>query len=133
MPSMADIIVKKSDGTTNITYTALNPSAGDSVPAVWRSETAGTAPGFKPLLKLWAKNNGPRTARRVEYTYSYPQTMTDTTTNVTSVVNVPVGGGYFVIPNEVPDATLAEFVDQQLNLLGSTLVRASVKAGFAPT
>lgn len=133
MANMADITVKKADGTTNITYTALSPSAGDSVPAVWRSETAGSAPGFKPVLKLWSKNNGPRTARRVEYTFSYPQTATDSTTGIVSVVNVPIGGGYFVLPNEVPDAVMAEFVEQGVNLLGSALIKTSIKAGFAPT
>jgi hypothetical protein len=130
---MANITVKKADGTTDIVYTALTPSAGDGNAAAWRSETAGTAPGFKPQLKLWSKSNGNGSARRVEYSYSYPQTATDTTTSLTSVVNKPVGGGYFVIPNEVPDATLAEFTAQLTNLLASALVRSSINAGYAPT
>jgi hypothetical protein len=133
MPTMANITVKKADGTTDITYTALSPSAGDGVPAAWRSESAGSAPGFKPLLSLWSKTNGNRTARRVEYDYSYPQTATDSTTTLTSVINKPIAKGYFVIPNEVPDTVLAEYVAQCTNLLASTLVKDSIKAGYAPT
>jgi len=32
MPSMADITVKKNDGTTDVTYTAISAASGDKSP-----------------------------------------------------------------------------------------------------
>lgn len=35
MPQMANITVKKADGTTDVVYTALTPAGGDNSPARW--------------------------------------------------------------------------------------------------
>jgi hypothetical protein len=133
MPNMADITVKKADGTTDIVYVAQSPSAGDNQPAVWRATAAGAAPAFQPELRLWTKSNGPKTARRVYVGFSYPQTATDSTTSVTSVINrALVNGDSAVIPNEFPSTLAAEFSAQYGNLLASTLVKACLASGFAP-
>lgn len=133
MPQIADIVVKKYDGTTNITYTALTPSSGDGTPAVWRSESAGTQANLKPALSLSSRWNGPRTARRVDASFMYPQQYTDTTTGLVLVKNKVIMNLSAVVPAEVPDTVLQEAVAQATNLFASTLFRSSVQAGFAPT
>jgi len=50
MPTMGNIVVKKADGTTDITYSSVVPSAGDTSPAIWQSQTVGSAPLHYPQL-----------------------------------------------------------------------------------
>jgi hypothetical protein len=133
MPQMADITVKKADGVTNIVYSALTPSSGDKTAAQWRSETAGAAAALRPTFQLSSQWNGPRTARRVDFVYQYPFTVTDSTTTVTSVkARIPFSGT-MTLPAEIPDTVVAEAVAQAGNLLVSTLIQSSLKAGYAPT
>lgn len=133
MPTMADITVKKADGTTDIVYAAMAPSSGDSVPAVWRNESGGTASAFKPTFSLLSKYNGPKTARRLTANYSMPQTATDSTTGLTSVVNTIPVQFTIALPVEAPQTAIDEAVHQLTNLLASTLVRSALKVGYAPT
>lgn len=133
MPSMANITVKKNDGTTDIVFTALSPSGGDKVPAIWRSETAGSQASVKPTLKLMTSDNGPSTARVANAEFVYPYAVTNSTTGVTSVIHrVPIKlSGTF--PKEVPDSIINEAVSQAMNLFVSVLFKDSLKAGVAPT
>lgn len=133
MPSMANIVVKKYDGTTDVTYNALTASAGDNVAAQWRSESAGSQNNAKPVLALTSKFNGNRSARRVEVQYRYPQMATDSTTGLATVVNLIPMTLSAAIPLGVPDTVVQEAVAQGLNLMGSDLVRLSIISGFAPT
>lgn len=130
---MANITVKKADGTTDIVFTALTPSAGDNIPAVWRNENAALPAGGRPVASLLTKWNGPRTARRSEFSFSYPVTYTDTTTTLTKVAHKIPFTVSCVVPQEVPDATIAEAVHQASNLLVSVLMRDSIKSGYSPT
>lgn len=133
MAQIANIVVKKADGVTDITFTALQPSSGDGVAAVWRSETVGSAAGHKPTLQMSSRWNGPRTARRVDISFQYPQLYTDSTTGLTAVKNrVPITVSA-VIPSDMPDAEVGEAVAQAMNLVDSTLVVDSMKSGYAPT
>lgn len=133
MPSMADITVKKADGTTDIVYNQMAPSSGDGVSAIWRNESGGAATAFKPMLTLQSKYNGPKTARRLTVNYSMPQTATDSTTGLTSVVNTIPVMFTIALPVATPQTTIDEAVHQLTNLLSSTLVRSCLKAGFAPS
>lgn len=133
MPSMANITVKKADGTTDITFSALQPSSGDGVSATWRSETAGSQPNVKPTLAVSSRWNGPRTARRVDFSFMYPQKYTDSTTSLDAVANRLILSGNFLLPAAVPDSEISEAVAQGTNLLVSTLLRDVLKAGYAPT
>lgn len=63
MPSMANIIIKKADGTTDITYTALTPSSGDKVPAQWRVESIGTVAGNRPTFMIQTRFSADKQAR----------------------------------------------------------------------
>jgi len=133
MPSMANIVVKKADGVTNVTYTALQPASGDGVAAVWRNEAAGTSSAVKPAVSMSSRWNGPKTARRVDVSFVYPHTYTDANTGLVLVKDkVPVTLSA-VVPAAVPDTVVAEAVAQAMNLFVSTLFVDSVKAGYAPT
>ncbi len=133
MPAMANITVKKADGTTDIVYSGISPSAGDTVPALWRCEAVSTAAGLRPTLQMLTKWNGPRTARRMEASFQYPEIVTDSVTSVSRVRNrIPVTISA-VIPVEVPDSVVNEAVAQAFNLVASALFKSSTSSGFAPT
>jgi len=138
MPQMADIIVKKADGTTNITYSQQSPSSGDKTPAVWKSRTAGTAIAFQPELRVSAQGgsgpiapaqSGP--VRRIKATYYYPQLVTNTTNSVTSVHRQEMASADFTVPADMAATDVAEAAQQFANLLASALVQACVKEGYA--
>lgn len=133
MPSMADITVKKNDGTTDIVWSAATPSAGDNVPAIWRSETVGSAPAHYPTFELRTRYNGQKTARRADGNFVYPQIATDTTTSLVSVVNRLPIQFTAAVPLGMPASDINEAVAQFANLLKASLIQASLKAGFAPT
>lgn len=133
MPSMANIVVKKYDGTTDVTYTALTASAGDNVAAQWRSESAGSQSNAKPSLALTTKFNGNRSARRIDFQYRYPHVVTDSTTGLLVVVNMIPITLSAAIPVGVPDVVVQEAVAQGTNLAVSAIVRGAIISGFAPT
>jgi len=133
MTTAADITVKKADGTTDVTYVLLTPSAGDKSPAVWSNNTAGDAVGFRPQFSMSSRWNSAKTARRIDISMVYPQTAENTTTSVTSVVNTSPLTFSGAFPAAMPQATIDEVVAQFTNLLHSSLVVSSLKSGYAPT
>lgn len=130
MPQMNDITVKKADGTTNIVWTALTPSAGDTVAAQWRSNTVSTTSLYRPTFSLKSQYNGPRTARRGRSVLTYPVLNTVNGVQVVDYVTIEVSVS---TPLRVADADIAEAVAQHANLQVSTLILDSWKTGFAPT
>lgn len=133
MPQMANITVKKADGTTDIVWSAMQPSSGDGVPAVWRSETVGTTAAVKPTLSTNSRWNGPRTARRVDGVVWYPQKYTDTNTGLDLVANRGMLQLSGLLPTAMPDTDIAELVAQATNLFSSALYRAVLTTGYAPS
>lgn len=131
MPQMANITVKKADGTTDVLYTAATPAAGDKSPAVWKNKTVGTTNAQNPTFTLMSADNGTRKARRFRSTFSWPKTRLD------SGGNVIVQGGAssessHLIPQDMTPAEIAEYVSQFANMLSSALVKASLNDGYAP-
>lgn len=132
MPNMADITIKKADGTTDIIYTALAPSAGDKTPATWRTESVGTVAANRPVLTVTSKSSQDKMARIVEGSLSYPETFTDTTTGLTSVRLRESFTWKNIIRTDAADATTNELAAQGANLLKSSLMQSVIKTGFAP-
>lgn len=132
MPALANITVKKNDGTTDVTFTAVAPSAGDKSPAIWRNNALGTAAAFHPEFRLQAQSNGPKTARRVECTFVYPSTAVGTDGKI-NIVDKGIFTASAVVPQGMLDSDVAEYVAQGCNLMASLLVKESIKTGFAPT
>lgn len=131
MPIMAAITVKKNDGVTDITWTNVQPSAGDKTPAIWRSQTVGTAPAFQPEFRMWSRANGDNSQRRIQGQVDYKQTAIGMD-NITRVVNRGLFKFEAAVPQSMLTADLNEFVSQSLHLMSAVLVKDSVKQGFAP-
>jgi hypothetical protein len=132
MPSLANITVKKNDGTTDIIWSGVAASAGDKSPALWRSATVGSAPAFQPAMKMTSRDNGTKSARRVDVEVTYPYT-TVGSDGKTYMAEKAIFTGSFLVPLGMPSADFNEAVSQGMNLMASTLVKDSFKAGFAPT
>lgn len=133
MPSIANIVVKKNDGTTDITYTAVVPSSGDTVFAVWKSQTVGVAPGHQPEFKLASREASNGQKRALHSVFNYPQLSTNSQTGVTSVVNRAVVSTDWTIPKDMTVTDINEFVTQYANLLASALIKQCAQAGYSAT
>lgn len=133
MSSIANITVKATNGTTDVVYVAKTPSSGDSVPARWRADALGTANAFKPSLTMVARDNGPKTGRRIELDYEWVQTYTDSTTSLVKVQSRAPGKLSLLLPVEMPDSQVNEAVDQFFNLINHSAIRTAFKEAFAPT
>lgn len=132
MPTMANITIKKADGTTDVTYVALSGSAGDKTPAQWRVEAAGSVAANRPTLTITSKSSADRQARIVEGKVLMPETVTDSTTGIVSTRLRETFGFTSITRLDAIDATTAELVAQATNLLKSPLVQETLKAGYAP-
>ncbi len=132
MPQLANITVKKNDGTTDILWSGVVPSSGDKNSAIWRSLTVGLAVGHQPSFQLSSRNNGNGTARRMEgyTTYPYVVTGTDGKMTVQDKAIIEIGG---VIPLGMPIADINEAVSQSMNLFVSTLIKDCFKQGYSAT
>lgn len=131
MPNMANIVIKKSDGTTDVTYTAATPSAGDKSPAIWKNQSVGTVLAARPSFSLVSMDNGTKKARRLRSTFNWPKTRVDTAGNVT-VVGGASGESSHLIPQDMTPTEIGEYVAQYANLLASQLVKAALSEGYAP-
>lgn len=133
---MANIVVKKNDNTTDITFDNLSASAGDGVPAVWRQDTGNVAAlpvGLRAIFKLWTQWNGPKTARQMKFNFVFPYATQDSTTTLYSAKDRVVAEGIVTIPQGIPAVNINEAIAQGLNLLASSLVKQSGQSGYAPT
>lgn len=132
MPTMANITVKAADGTTDVVYSAIQPAAGDKSPAIWRVEAIGSIAGNRPTFTIEAKPTLDKKARVVDFSLSYPETFTNTTTGVTAVRLRDIFKGTCIIQMDAEDTTNVECCAQGANLLTSTLIQSVLRSGFAP-
>jgi hypothetical protein len=131
MPTMANITVKKNDGTTDQIWTSVQASGGDRSPAIWRNTSVGTAAAFNPEMRMTSRPNADLTVRRVEGSISWPQSVVGTD-GVTRKVNTFSFKFEGVVPQGMPAADLNEAASQSTNLVASVLFKDSLKQGFAP-
>lgn len=131
MPIMADIVIKKADNTTDVTYTALQAAGGDGIAARWANKTVGTTPAEYPSFAVKAQSNGPATSRRVTGTFRWPATQQDSGGNI-----VIAGGGNgsftYLMPQNLPSTTIKEQAYQFGNLIASAIIKQTIEEGFAP-
>ncbi len=131
MPALANITVKKADGTTDVTYTAVAGASGDNSPAVFSNNTIGTVKAERPTLLVGARDNGPKTARRVDVNFSWPIPSTDAGGNKV-ISGRMTGTASVLVPQNQDVLVIAEQAAQFGNLIGSALVRACFNEGYAP-
>lgn len=131
MPSMANITIKASNGTTDVVFVAKSPSAGDKVPARWSVDAASTIPAFRPVASIVSRDNGNRTARTFSMTTKFPVVETENGVQVIKgYVPFQISG---VLPTNLDAAKVKEAIYQTGNLFVSTLIRGSFEDGYAPT
>lgn len=136
MPTMANLTVKKYDGTTDITYDAVAASGGDGSPAIWRQDTGANAAlpvGLRNLFKLWTVSNGPKTARQTKFNFVAPYAVQDSTTTKFSASDRVVVDGIMTVPLSIPSSNINEAIYQACNLLAASLVKQAAASGYAPT
>lgn len=133
MPQIANLTIKKNDGTTDITYTGVVPSSGEKSPAIWRSLTVGTAAAHQPEFRMVARSNGNSTARRFDVHATYPTLVTSPADGRISVADRVIFDLSVLVPLNMANADVNEAVSQLCNLMSTTLVKDSFKTGFAPT
>lgn len=133
MPNMADLTIKKADGTTDVTYVALTPSGGDRIAAQWRVEAIGAVAGNRPVFTISAKSSADKQARIIEGKLSYPETFTDSTTGIVSTRLRETYAFTAIVRQDAADATTAEFAAHAANLVKHTLIQSVIKTGYAPT
>lgn len=130
MANIANITVKKSDGTTDVTFTAIAGAASEGQPALWQNTASSTIRGNRAFLQMRAKLNGTKAARRVDCTARFPVLRTvNSTETVIGVIPVDLT---LPVPEWATDAEVAEAVDQSLNLFASAFMRAQIKSGTSP-
>lgn len=132
MPNQAAITVKKNDGVTDITYTNVQPSSGDGVQAIWKSQTVGTAPVHQPELRCSSRASS-GTRRKVRWTFVYPEIQTNSTTGATSVAYKELCNAEFEIDTASASANINEAVAQFSHLLASAHAKAIGQGGYGPT
>lgn len=132
MPVMGNITVKKADGTTDVVYTQVNASGGDTRWALWRNNTVGTAPAHRPYLRTNSRDTGDGRQREVNTEFRYTQVATNTTTGVTSVIETAFGKCQFRVPKGMDAAPAKEFAFQFGNLMASAMMKAVLEEGAAP-
>lgn len=133
MPSMANIVIKKADGTTDVTFTSAAPSAGDSVPAVWRQNAASSIIGHRPKFSLLVRDNAAKTGRVFQGSVTFPHTFTELSTGkVTLMATTPIRFEG-TLPSGVSSTDLLEAIHQATNLFASALVRSALNEQYAPT
>lgn len=138
MPSMAAIVCKKADETTDQTLDALAPASGDGNQAQWRQDTgaaAGLPVGHRATMSMATQWNGPKTARRATVVFKKPYSLLNSTTNRYESQDAIVGRLEITVPQAIPASEINEAVYLFLNAVGkaSGLVKQSVAAGYAPT
>lgn len=129
MPNADNLTVKKNDGTTDITYTLTNPSAGDTIAAVWKSQSVGAAQSHQPEFRLSARDMKNGASRETRVTYVYPSIALDTTTGIYTVLDRAFGSTVFNFSKNMKTADVHEAVAQYCNLLKTALVQACMRTG----
>lgn len=131
MPQMANITVKAANGTTDVVYSQLTPSAGDSVPAKWRAEAVSTIVAHRPRASLLSRDNAKKNGRVLDLRYAYPvQRTINGDLTLIGIIPLELRG---TIGDSFTQAEIDEAVMQGLNFAGAVLIRDCFKSGYAAT
>lgn len=134
MPNLANITVKKSDGTTDVVYDGLAPSSGNGTDAVWRQDTGANPDmpvGHRAMLTLSATDNGPKTARRLVGVSKRPYSTLNAASGKFEFKDQCVMRVEATIPGAIPATEINEFVHQSTNAFASALIKACLSAGYS--
>lgn len=126
MPQLSNLTVKKADGTTDIVYTGLSPSAGYGSPALFRSNSVGTSIAQRPSLLVTPISRPNRTVVKTNYVYPIIDPATG------KVVDYGTIKAESNFPVTADDSVINEITHQGTNLLATALVKSVFKEGMGP-
>lgn len=133
MPSMANITVKDSDGTTDVVFTVLNPAGTDGSPARWRVEDAALNLAHRQTLECISRWNANRTARKVLVVYRRPLLRDTGVAGVKELMGyVEMRNGEFTVPQDIVQSTASSAAAIGGNVMAHALIKSSVVVGYAP-
>lgn len=130
MAVITNVIVKASNGTTDVTYSALQ-GATASDPAIWQDIASSLIFGNRDKLFCKSRDNGTKTARWVEFEGTYPVRRIESGVEVVKGV-IPIKFSV-ACPNWATDAEIGEAVDRYINSLSSAHMRTNIKLRYAPS
>jgi hypothetical protein len=131
MTQIANLTIKKADGTTDVVWTGARPSGGDKSPAVYENRTVGTAPLHYPRMKVTSQASGNAgQARRTNIDFQWPFLVTDSLGKKTIAKTLPIRVEAPIDQN-IDLADITEAVHQFANLLDHADVKAQLIEGFA--
>jgi hypothetical protein len=133
MPTLANMTVKKYDGTTDVVYYASQRASGEA-PAVWVSAVGSdelTKPNFRILARDVSKSPV-GAGREIRFAGMFPQTANDSTTGVLRQIQRGIMTASFYVPRGYSDAFLQEMSAQFPNLLAHALSKDSILQRYAP-
>lgn len=132
MANMANITVKKADGTTDVIYVAAQPSAGDKTPARWTQNAYNGILGLRPKLEMVTQFNVANTQRQARFKFNYPLFYTDASVSQDKLIASVGFEGVVYLPNTLTGTQYNEAFRQLGNLLSSTLIRDAIAEAYAP-
>lgn len=131
MPSIANITVKKYDGTTDVTYVPVASASSDGVPAEYQLQTGFPVPATRPTLSISTRSNTKKTSRRLVAAFKWPLSYTDASGRL--VTSGSVNGEFsMVLPQDVDPLVVREAHQQFAKLIASGPMRESMDSGTAP-
>lgn len=130
MPAMANITVLDRAGA-NVVYTAVSPSAGDRIHAVWRANALSPIIGLRPHFKVVTRDNGKQNGRIIQGDLVFPVTGLDGV-NPIVLAKVPLSFSG-TLPTNVTATDVENAFVQFGNLIASALIRAVAAEGSSPT
>lgn len=130
MAQIANLTVKKFDGTTDIVYVAKTGAAGNGQPAVWRADSVQPIPAHCPTFTLQASSNANGTTRIMKWEFDLP--IIDSSSGSPVVVGHQKGNGTIPVLQNADWNQVKEGIAQQLNLMAAALIRTSLLEGYAP-
>lgn len=130
MAQLANITVFKADGTTNVTYTAIRPAAGDE-PAVFRNQTVGTSlsqqPEFLCRARDIVKKKEPMSL--VTSSYKWPRAVTNPSTGQVDIFDGVTVTVVVEASKNFDALTRKEAIHQALNLTASNSFKGAADEG----
>lgn len=126
MPQLTNITVKKADGTTDIVFTGLSPSAGYGSPALFRSNSVGTNIAQRPSLAVTPIARPNRSVVKTNFVYPIVDAATG------KVVDYGTIKAESNFPMTADDSVVSEMAHQGTNLLATALIKSVLKEGMGP-
>lgn len=132
MPNLADIIVKKSDGTTDVTYKAISPAAGEGSQSVWKNQTVGATVSQQPEFRFAARGRTQKGSpfRVCNGSYKWPRVVTNVTTGEISISDGVNFFGTVEVNQNMTPAEIREAVYQAANLWATAAIKAACVDGY---